>query len=225
MTEKVTPEKTQAEIPYGIVEYTASFRKPIIDAWAVPANIVSAVLDALGPFGFGLSGIEVKTNTQKLDEYAIVFRRTPPNVTFTVGIGRLEIVAENFDWTEVEQFVDPARAGIGAVLQTAQAQVDSQQVTLAMHIQLKDRPRQEVTARLLSPMALNLLDGDLKFPGIILLRERCRIIVDASLAHANGLFVRMSREHAANVSFEQIAAALQADEKQFFDTLGLEGIL
>jgi hypothetical protein len=224
MQEKAKRERTQAEIPYSLLEYTADFKKPIAKAWATPALLVAAVLDALEPFGFNLDGAEANT-PQKLNEYALRFRRNPVGVTFTVGIGKLIVAAENIDWTEADNFVELARAGIDTVLRTADAEIKGQQIALAMHVQLKTKPRQEVTACLLSPAALNLLDGELTFPGIILLKEKSKVIVDASVAYANGLFVRIIREHPAEVSFEQMAKILHADEEQLFDTLELEGLL
>jgi hypothetical protein len=85
MHETATPEKTQAEIPFGILEYTAVFKRPILEAWTVPALLVSAALNVLEPFGFKLDGVEVKT-PPNLSEYALVFRRTPPGVALTLGI-------------------------------------------------------------------------------------------------------------------------------------------
>jgi hypothetical protein len=224
MHQAAVTEKTQADIPYGILEYTAVFKTPIVEAW-VPGSIVSTALDALDPFGFKIDGVEIQTRTDKLSEYAIVFRRNPAGVTFTLGLGKLVIVAENLDWTEAEQFIAGARAGVGAILQKTKAEIQSQHVALGIHIQLKTKPRQEVTAPLLSPVALQLMDGEVKFPGIILLRDKASIIVDSSLAYANGLFVRIIREHPGDKSFEEISGVLRADEEQLFGTLGLEGIL
>jgi hypothetical protein len=225
MDQTVTPEKTQAEIPYSLLEYTATFGKPILEGWTAPAVLVSAMLEALGPFGFTLDGVEIKTHTEKLNEYALVFRRSVPGLTFTLGSGKLVIAAENLDWSEAEQFIAGVGAGLGAIRDKAKAQVQSQQIVLAIHIQLKTKPRHEVAAPLLSPVALQLLDGEIKFPGIILLRDKASLIIDGSLAFANGLFVRFIREHPAQASFEKMAEILRADEQQLFETLGLEGIL
>lgn len=224
MHEVATPEKTLAEIPFSIVEYTAVFKKPILEAWTVPAYLVSAALNALEPFGFRLEGVEVKTPSN-LSEYAIVFRRNPPGVTLTLGIGKLGIVAENLDWTEVDQFIAASRAGITAIVEKSRAEFQAQHIALGMHIQLRTKPRHEVTAPLLAPAAYRLLDGDIKFPGVILQREKAVIIVDGSLAYANALFVRINREHEGNVPLEEIAQILLADEKRLFETLGLEGVL
>lgn len=222
---QVPTGKTQCEIPYSLVEYTAVFKKPILGAWTIPANFVAAILDALAPFGFTMDGVEVKIHTEKLSDYAFVFRRTPPGVTFTLGVGKLVITAENLDWTNAEQFILGARAGIDVVLRETKAEFKSQQLTVALHIQLKDRPRQEVTAPLLSPAALKLMDGEIKLPGIILIRDKATLIVDGSVPYANALFVRIIREHAGDAGLEQMSAALRADEEQLFGALGLEGAL
>jgi len=42
-------EKTQAEIPFSVLEYSAVFKKAILEAWTVPAFLISAVLNALEP--------------------------------------------------------------------------------------------------------------------------------------------------------------------------------
>lgn len=160
-----------------------------------------------------------------LNEYALVFKRDPLGVTLTLGIGKLIIVAENLDWAEADQFISAAHAGIDAILAKAKAEIQAQHLTLTMHIQLKTRPRHEVTAPLLAPAAYKLLDGNLKFPGLILQREKAAIVIDASLAYANGLFVRMIREHGGDLSLERITETLRTDEEQLFEILGLEGDL
>ncbi len=199
--------------------------KPILEAWAVPAHLVALVLTALEPFSFEPDGVELKTRAEKLTENVIVFRRTPPGVTFTIGVEKLVIAAENLDWSEADKFMRIARAGLDAVLQKGKVDVRAQHLVLGIHIQLKTKPRQEVTSPLLSPETLKLLDGELKMPGIILQREKCSIVIDGSLAFANGLFVRINREHAPSAAFEQMAEILRNDEMQLFDLLGLEGEL
>lgn len=218
-------EKTEAEIPYSMLEYTATFAKPVLEALSVPAQFVAVMLNALEPFGFQTDGVELKTRSEKLSKHALVFRRNPAGVTFTLGVEKLVIVAENLDWSNAEQFMKGARSGLDAVLQKANVEIKLQNLVLGIHIQLKTKPRQEVTAPLLSAAALKLLDGELKMPGIILQREKCSIVIDGSLAFANGLFVRINRAHEANRSFEQMAEVLRGDEMQLFDLLNLEGEL
>jgi hypothetical protein len=114
---------------------------------------------------------------------------------------------------------------LNAIRQIGGAQVHSHQLVVGLHIQLKEKPRREVTAPLLSPLASELLDGKADFPGIILSREEASVIIDASVAYANALFVRIARKHPPEVPFEELAQALRNDERRIFDVLGLEGDL
>lgn len=222
------PDKTQAEIPYSHLEYTAIFKKPLIEALLSPANLISVVLTGLEPLGFKLDGVEIKTHTEKLNEYTIIFRRTAPLFppqSVTLGIGKVIVAGENLDWTEGEQFIAKAKAALSAVCQTGRAEIQSQHLFLGVHIQLKDRPRKDTTTLLLNPVAFELLDGEVTFPGIILLREKSSIVIDASVGYANGLYVRISREHPPEATLEHLAEVLRKDEEKLFEVLGLEGIL
>jgi hypothetical protein len=226
MPPKTAPEKTQAEVPYSLLEYSAIFKKPIVEAFGTPAILIAAVLNALEPWGFALDGVEAKTHTEKLSEYAVIFRRSaPPGLSLTLGLGKVVVTAENLVWAEAEHFIAQMSAALNAILQTGRAEVQSQQVHMGMHIQLKTKPRKDVTARLLDPVAFTILDGEVKFPGIILFHDKSSIVIDASLAHANGLFVRIAREHPPEATLQQLAEALHKDEEQLFNVLGLEGIL
>ncbi len=221
-------EKTQAEVAYSLLEYTAMFRKAIIEAWGAPAILAASVLSALEPWGFKLDGVEVKTHAEKLTEYAIVFRRSDPatpGLSLALGLGKVVVTAENLAWTGADQFIAGMRSALEVILRTGRAEIQSQHLGLGMHIQLKTKPRKDITTPLLDPVVFELLDGEVKFPGIVLQRENSSLIIDASLAYANGLYVRILREHAPDATFEQLRDVLHRDEEQLCDVLGLEGIL
>src|SRR5712664_3151315 len=132
-----TTAKAQAEIPYGLIEYTATFKKPILEAWRNLEGLTSAVLSALDSFGFKLEGVEYKLEAEKINEHAIVFRRTPPGAVFTVGLGRLFISAENLDWSEAERFISGMNAAMSAFRDSSKYEIESQQIVLGMHVQIK----------------------------------------------------------------------------------------
>lgn len=221
------PDKTQAEVTYSLLEYTSTFKRPILEAWS-PAKLIAAVLDALEPSGYKLDGVETNILTRKLDEFSVVFRRTTPVTparSLTLGLGKVSVAAENLDWTEAEQFIAGQSAALNSIREVAGAEIQSQRLVVGMHIQIKERPRRDVTAPLLSPIASTLLDGEADFSGVILVRQKAIIVIDASLASANGLFVRITRDHPPEATFGMLADTLHNDEQRIFDVLGLEGIL
>jgi hypothetical protein len=221
-------EKTQAEITYSLLEYTSAFKRPIFGAPSPPGELIASILDELGPSGYSFNGVEFSLQAPKLDELAIVFRRMTPAVparSFALGFGKVHIRAENLDWTEADRFISSHRAALDAVRKKGGAEIQSQQLVVGMHIQLKDRPRKDVTVPLLSPIAAELLEGEADFSGVILLQGKAIFVIDASVGTANGLFVRISREHQPDAPFEELAGVLRSDEKRIFEALGLEGIL
>jgi hypothetical protein len=223
------PEKTQSEITYSLLEYSAPFKRPVFGAPSPPGELIASILDVLGPSGYTFNGVEFSLQAPlKLDELAIVFRRTNPAVparSFALGFGKVHIRAENLDWTEADSFISSHSAALDAVRKKAGAEIQSQQLVVGMHIQLKDRPRKDVTAPLLSPVAAKLLDGEADFSGIILLRGKAIFLIDASVGIANGIFLRISRDHQPEASFVELADVLRSDEERVFDALGLEGVL
>ena len=56
MIEMTAPEKAQAAIVCSFAEYTALFKKPILETWGTShlASFINALLCALDPFGFRL---------------------------------------------------------------------------------------------------------------------------------------------------------------------------
>jgi hypothetical protein len=213
--------KIQADIPLGVVEYVIAFKAPIFDAWKELTRLIPAVLANLDPFGFKFDGVEIK-QPEKLSEHLIVFRRGSGSAfTFNVGVGRMWFYAENLDWSEADQAIPCMGAGIAAVKEVSNCEVSSQTLTLAMHVQFKDKPVASVTAPLLSSAALGLLDGEVKVHGIILIRDKATILIDASAGFANAIFVKIVREHSASTKLSEVAERLRKDEITLFDTLGI----
>jgi hypothetical protein len=225
MGESPSSAKTHVEIPYGLVEYTANFKKPVVAAFSNSAQLVDVVLEALSPFGFKIDGVEFKVQAEKISERLIVFRRNPAGASFAVGVHRLLVSVENLDWSEAERFISAMEAGMAALKTLGNYEVESQQLTLAMHVQFKDKSPAEITTPLLTPLATKLMDGPVKTHGVILYREKATLIIDGSGAFANAIFVRIVREHRADSTLAEMAERLRKDEENLFDALNLTGVL
>ena len=224
MAQETVSDKAKAEIPYSVQEYTAVFAKPILESWVTPARMIADLLSALEPWRFRLDGVEVKTHSEKLSEYAIVLRRNElsPVLTLTLGLQKLVFAADNPDWSDVDQLVACLNAGLGLVLKSTGATIQTQQLLSVLHVQLKTRLRKDVVAPFVAPPMLKVLGSEITFPGIILHGETSSIVIDASLAYANGLFIRMTRQHSHEAEVSQVARLLREDEARLFSLLGLE---
>jgi hypothetical protein len=215
--------KAQIEIPYSLVEYTAVFKKPAIKAWAVPANLIDAVLTAIEPYGFNAEGVEVKTRTEKLSDTALIFKRTPPGITINLGVTKMSVSAENLDWDGAEKFMEEMNAALNATLKASDAELKLQQLTLLLHVQIKNKPRKDVTDPLFSGVAEKLLDGEVQFQGMVLNREKSFVLIDASVVYNNAIFIRLFREHSPERTLKEMSEILYKDEVRLFEVLKLEG--
>lgn len=116
-------------------------------------------------------------------------------------------------------------AGVEAVKTHEHAEFESQLMVLAMHVQSLETPRKDITEPLLSNTAYQLVAGESEFQGVVLTRKGVSVVIDASNAYANSLFVRLVREHKADTTLAQIAEQLYSDEVHIFEVLNLVGDL
>jgi hypothetical protein len=135
------------------------------------------------------------------------------------------VSAENLDWKGAERFMEGMNAALTAVLRASDAELNLQQLALVLHIQVKNKPRKEVTDPLFSHVPARLLDGDIQFQGMVINREKSFVLIDASVVYNNALFIRLFREHPAERTFKEMSEILYTDEVQLFEVLQLEGAL
>jgi hypothetical protein len=218
------PAKNKIQIPYAQIEYTGTFKVPIVKAFAPPTGIIENLLRALKPHGFSIDGVEARSR-EKATDCAVELRRALPVTSFKVTPAKIVVTADNPDWSNREKLIETVKTGLHAVLGLEHSELESQLFVLAMHVQLQDKPRKEITAPLLSTTAYELLSGDSEFQGIVLTRIGVSVVIDASNVHANALFVRLVREHKPTTTIDQIADQLYADETHIFEVLGLDGEL
>jgi hypothetical protein len=218
------PSKHKIQIPFGKIDYTGVFKEPIIKSFAPPSALIENLFRTLKPFGFSIDGVETRSR-EKVKECAVEMRRTPPLVSFKVTPAEIAVSAENLDWSDKDKFLEVMNAALRSVLGHEHAELQSQMMVLAMHVQLEGKPRNEVTAPLLSETAYKLLHGEPEFQGVVVTRVGASVVVDASNVYANALFVRLVREHKADITLEQMATQLYEDEVHIFDVLNLEGDL
>lgn len=218
------PAKHKIQIPFGQIEYTGVFKEPIVKSFSSPSAMIENLFRVLKPHGFLIDGIEARSR-EKVSECAVELRRTLPLTSFKVTPAKVIITADNLDWSDKDKFIECMNAGLQTVLEREHAELESQQMVLAMHVQLQDKPRKDITAPLLSATAYELLSGESEFQGIVLTRAGVSIVIDASLAHANALFIRIVRQHKPIATLQQIAEQLYSDEAHIFEVLSLEGEL
>jgi len=222
-------DRTPVEIPYSQLEYVVTFEKPMLDLAGKFHDLVAPFMDALEPWGFVFEESEFLLTSPRPRDHVVTFHRPstapPPQMRVAVRWSTLTVSVDQPDWTEAESIAKLCSAAVETALHIANAKIESQQISLGMHVQSKTTQRSEITALLLTAQARELMDGQITGQGIILHREGSMIVIDNSAVFANGLFIRIQRTFDHSVGIAQISETLLKDERKLWDLLGLEGEL
>jgi hypothetical protein len=93
---------------------------------------------------------------------------------------------------------------------------------VALHIQLKSVPFMEILKKII-PVPMASLDvAPPHTMACVLKWNKRKVTIDGSGQIANGIFVRYEREFPADVSYEDIAHQLKADEDGIFAMLDIK---
>ena len=192
-------------------------------------DMVAPFMEALAPWGFAFEETEFQLASAKPRDHAVTFQRPstapPPQMRVVVRWSSLTVSVDQPDWSGSESIARLCSTALETIVRVANVPVQSQQVSLNMHVQSKTTPRSDLTGVLLTPQARELMDGAIVGQGLILHRENAMILIDNSAAFANGLFVRIQRTFDNAAGIGQIAEILLRDERKLWDVLGLEGEL
>jgi hypothetical protein len=93
---------------------------------------------------------------------------------------------------------------------------------VALHIQLRNKPFIEVLRRIIpAPMAALDRESADTMASVLKWKNR-KVTIDGSGQIANGIFIRYERDFKADVSYEEIAYQLRADEDSIFAMLDVK---
>lgn len=217
--------KTQIGIPYSLADYTATFKRPLFEAWSDREKLAGGLVDAFRGLSPEMPQPDITLHSSEKFFDQSVSIRAGTNLTFRIHPNKCVVSAENPDWSESAKILERIHAGFDVLAEKASAQIAGQNLVLAMHVQLKDRPIKEVTAKLVNPDVARIWGADVASQGCVLYRVKGMIVIDSSSSYANALFVRISRDFDPEVAVDHIADTLLEDEKAIFGCLELEGEL
>ncbi|HKW63501.1 MAG TPA: hypothetical protein VJN89_13215 [Candidatus Acidoferrum sp.] len=211
------------KIPYSFVEYKGVFEEPIFAAfvkkdWAV----TRALYLALQKWGLTLEQIVLKQQTTNVSEIQISFNLPRIGMSVHLSLGNLGIFLNNPDWNRAGELVEATTAAVEAAKAGAEAKIQSQQLSLGMHLTLKGKTRKEVSSRFVavSEKSAEFL-GKITGSGFSVYGDNCALVVDTSNLYTEALFVRIMRTHGGTATLAEMTQVLEKDEKQTFALLGV----
>jgi hypothetical protein len=216
-------ETTPIQIPYSFVEYKGVFSEPIFATfvkkdWAV----TRAIYSALQKWGLSLEQIVLRQNPANVSEIQITFNLPRVGIVVHLSMGNVTIFMNSPDWSRAAELVEVATATVEATKMGAEANIQSQQLSLGMHLIPKGKTLKELTSRfvVVDEKSVDFL-GKVRGSGFSLYAENASVVVDVSGLNPEAFFVRITRIHNGNTTVAQMAQLLERDEKQTFTFLGV----
>jgi hypothetical protein len=214
-------ETDYAEIALSFLEYKATYREPIFEAWDRKGMLAIAIFRALREWGVELENISTRPDSADISEIQITVDLLNREARFSVGIGAVNLFVINPHLKEPGISIGLARAGLEAVLSSANASLDKQLLTKAVHVSPQGRPIHDITSKFVRLDSHLKLGENVRAYGFSVYTENGSWVVDASGLYPEALFIRLSRTFGAEVTFETLVDWMNTDEKSVLELLQL----
>jgi len=204
----------------SFIEYRADFKEPVLEAWN-KGEFNTAVFRAFRPWGIGLTDFTWNSNPANAGDAQSRFELFKGRYVFIVECGSTGLSVVNPNWAEAVQIGQIVQAGNAAVLAVTKAEIARQIVQMSFQLRPRHRSLAELTSSFLNPTLATLSEDPVRASGFSLYTDNRVWIVDLSTSNRNALYLRMTRTFAPEVTIEQIAETLAADQNNFLDRLKL----
>lgn len=216
------PNTTHAEIPLSFFEHRAVYEQPLLQAQRLYSEVSEAVFRAFRNWNVTLENVSYRQNPTNLAEVSVTFVLLGGRLAFTVGLASVSLLMKDPSWSETELVTSIAKAGVGAVVESAAVTLGQQRSTIAMHLKPVSGQVKDFVSALIRPSEAALTGDDVRAYGFSVYRQDSSWVVDTSASYPDALFVRIDRTSAPNVPFEQIASTLQQEEITLLGLLHLD---
>jgi len=216
-------DTTPVKIAYSFLEYKGIFSVPIFSAfvkkdWAV----TSAIYLALQKWGLTLEQMVFRQQPTNVSEIQITFNLPRAGLVAHLSLGGLSIFVTNPDWSRAGELVEVATAAVEATKAGAEASLQTQQLSLGMHLIPKGKSRKDLTSRFLTVGEKSVeFMGKIKGSGFSLYGDDTAVVMDTSGLYPEAVFVRVMRTHGGKATLAEMAQVLQKDEERTFAFLGV----
>ncbi len=211
------------KIPIASAEYQARFDRPHVGLIANDRpRIFEAVVTALLPFNFRIANAEIIA-TGTLADHKVVLRIPERGISFQFGAEDYRFGKEGSSWVTADEDAKVLVAAEGALLEGSGAKVESCIVTTAMHLQPLAKTREEILAPFVpEPFKPLMARHQAQTFGSHLKWADGDVLLDFSLALANGIFLRLTSQFEGRPPLPDILARVRGDEETLFGILGIK---
>jgi hypothetical protein len=213
------------KIPFATSEYQARFERPYIAFIGHDLQrAFEAVFTALLPFDLRLENTEILA-TGTFAEHKTIFKIPERGIRFEFGAHEYKFTKELANWSTVEADGQILLAAEGALMERSDAKIASCIATVTMHLQPLAKPREEILAPFLpDPFKIFLTQRQAQAQtyGNHLGFADGEVLIDFSVALANGIFLRFSSHFTGHPPLAEVLAKVRSDQVAWFGILGVE---
>jgi hypothetical protein len=215
------PELVQ--IQFATAEYQARFERPHVafvgHDWT---RAFEAVFTALLPFNLLLANTEI-VNTGKLVDNKAIYRIPERGISFQFGAEEYRFSKDAASWATAEDDGQILLAAERALMEGSGAKIASFIVTVAMHLQPLTKPREEILSPFIpEPFKVLMTQRQTHAYGNHFIFADGNVLLDFSVAIANGIFVRFSSHFNGHPPLSEVLAKVRSDQIALFGMLGVE---
>jgi hypothetical protein len=211
------------KIPFASSEYQARFERPYIPFIGHDRpRAFEAVFSALLPFDLRLENTEVLA-TGSLADHKTIFKLPERGIRIEFGAEEYKFTKEPANWPTAETDGQILVAAERALMEGSDANIVSCIVRVGMHLQLLAKPREEILAPFFpDPFKIFLTHRQAQTYGSHLRFADGDVLLDFSVAFANGIFLRFSSQFIGHPSLAEVLAKVRSDQDRLFGILGVE---
>ncbi len=218
---KLMTEPPKAEILDSYYEHRVDFAAPIFAVWTIPNPLVNSLYLSLRKWNVALKDLSWNKEPSSFEDLQLTFSIPSMGALIRVGLENATFIAVNPDWSKAPALVELFETAMADIQQTAKAERASQEIALAMHLKAGGRSLGDRMEKLVRADVL----GSAEMYGISAYREDSSLVIDKSLRHDGGLFIRLYRKLSASVSFSEAATTLYQDEVKALSLVGLQDLI
>jgi hypothetical protein len=210
-------------IPLASAEYQARFERPYIGFIANDRpRAFEAVVAALLPFNLRLANTEVIVTGTPAD-HKVIFKIPERGISFEFGAEGYKFNKDGSNWSTVDDDGKVLIAAERALLEGTGTEIQWCMVTLAMHLELPAKPREEILAPFMpEPFKPLMAEHKIQTHGNHIKWADGDVLLDFSAVYANGIFLRLSSKFKGRPALSEILGKVWRDQEALFRILGVE---
>lgn len=212
-------EKIKAETKFSNFEYSGWFVEPVFEPFRLYSSL-SSIYSGLKPLNVSALDVKYHGGASTPTDTLVSFQMAKKNYALNLSLAGFTFKADFVDWSQAPIITNIIETTLKALCESLKTGMASHQLQISMQLVIPGTSLREFT-RSFTPF-LRRPSGDEEFSGFTLHTKTGLFVVDKSVVHEDGIFVRVLRKFEGQSDMTQMAKVLFDEESWLAATLGIE---